>query len=145
MSKSIIKIAFLTSLAVLVYAGCAQKSNTSESRFVPQDTATPACLKCHESYAALAERTAEVLDETTGKYLARGNGWANPHNSLHGSTSVPCLTCHSSEWMPPAKDKGCTDPTGKARSSKICTACHQPQELYTEKDKYPEWDYKNKP
>ncbi len=143
MNKSVIKIIFLTLTAALVYAGCAQKNN-SGSFFVPHDEATAACLSCHESYAALAERTAEVLDEATGKYLERGSGWGNPHNSIHGGP-VPCLTCHSNEWMPPAKEKGCEDPTGMARSSKICTACHQPQELYTEKDKYPEWDYKNKP
>lgn len=43
-----------------------------------------ACLTCHQSYEALAQRTAKLP-----------NGEPNPHASHHYGSGISCTACHS--------------------------------------------------
>ena len=64
-------------------AACHTKENAvAGNQFVTPDN--KACLTCHQSYAAVAEKTKNLK-----------NGEPNPHASHHYGEGIACTACHS--------------------------------------------------
>ncbi len=82
---SLLKVAaFTLCAATLSFSAQAQLKNTPMHANLPDNATTQQCLMCHQSYEAVAQKTAKMNP--------------NPHSSHRGDQN--CTNCHSVKGKP---------------------------------------------